>query len=253
MKRGLIICFVLLIGWVAMPSKANEEEAALEVIIAEELPEADYVFPKDTVGIGAIAYEKALYEQYKAQKKFDYYQQHPEKPSLWERMTKQLDRWLYRLFRVNVSKSELNTIVIVILVVLLLLILFFLYRYKPSLFYWNRKLGLKYLVEDEDLDGIDFNEAIRQLADKGEYAEAIRLSYLKALKVLHEKEYISYDSNKTVNEYVREIEKKDLKEVFLPLSQRFVYYRYGNAKADKTSFEHFRQQSEKLIILATRV
>jgi hypothetical protein len=106
---------------------------------------------------------------------------------------------------------------------------------------------LAYLLEDEDINGLDFDQLIEKaLSEKG-YSDAIRWAYLKTLKVLHENKLISYDTFKTVNEYVYEIKAVELKKQFRKLSLEFVYYRYGNGEADENKFLSFQSLSKQVI------
>jgi hypothetical protein len=76
---------------------------------------------------------------------------------------------------------------------------------------------------------------------------------MKILKLLHDKELISWYAHKTVLEYVNEMQQSELKPVFAEASQRFLYYRYGNFEASKKEWEEFCEISEKIIKINEKV
>lgn len=147
----------------------------------------------------------------------------------------------------KLTDKQFDRIMLFVLMLVLVSSVVFLYFYKPSLFYFNRKQKWKHFLEEENIEGHDFDYLIRQALEKGEYAEAIRLNYLKVLKLLNERELISFNPYKTVNEYVYELKRIDLKSDFKNLSRQFVYYRYGKRKASMEAFERFRELSHTII------
>ena len=121
-----------------------------------------------------------------------------------------------------------------------------LYIFKPKLFYLDKKRKLSYSLEN-DLSKETYEELLVKALNEEAYAEAIRLEYLNILGELHIKGLISYDSNKTVNEYIYELKDKNLYNLFRLLSIRFLYYRYGNGLADRKIYEQFREESKGIL------
>jgi hypothetical protein len=203
----------------------------------------EITMPKDTVLLEAVSFDATTYRELKAQKKFNYYHQQPDEPGWLQQLYAAFFRWLARHFNPDMTQTQFNGILIGALIVVLILVIVFLYIYKPSLFYINRKQKLTYSLEEEDIGGLNFERLIRKALDAGEYAEAIRWCYLSVLKVLNERELISFDPNKTVNEYVYELKRTDLKNDFRTLSRQFIYYRYGNGTATQEIFNQFQELS----------
>ena len=203
--------------------------------------------PKDTLQFESVSFDSASYQSLKSQKKFDYYNQRPDSPNWLQELKADFYRWLFRNISPNLTEKQFDNMMIFGLILLLIFVILFLYFYKPSLFYINRKQKLDYQIEDEDIDGYNFEKLIRESLAKEEYAEAIRWNYLKILKALNESELISFDSNKTVNEYVYEIKRNDLKSDFRNLSQQFLYYHYGKGDAVRKTYDTFCELSEQLL------
>ena len=202
--------------------------------------------PLDTIQAETLSFDSTAYNNLKAQKKFDYYQQYVDKPSAWQNWKDEIYRWLRRHLKPHVTDEQLDRILFFLLLLTVVSIIFFLFFYKPSPFYFNRKQRGKHSLE-EGIEGQDFDRLIRQALEVGEYTEAIRLNYLKVLKILNDKELISFNPNKTVNEYVYELKRTDIQSDFKSLSQLFIYYRYGKRKASLETFEHFRDLSYTII------
>jgi cell division protein FtsL len=202
----------------------------------------EVVVPKDTVQLEAVSFDSTTYQELKAQKKFNYYSQQPDEPNALQRLRETIFRWLLR-HNPKMTEVQFNKVLIVALIVILVLVIVFLYIYKPSLFYINRKQKLDYQLEEEDIGGLNFDRLIQEALRKEQYSEAIRWSYLSVLKRLNERELISFDPHKTVNEYVHELKRTDLKADFRNLSRQFIYYRYGNGEATRTIFNTFQELS----------
>jgi hypothetical protein len=202
--------------------------------------------PKDTFRIEVLSFDSAVYRKLKAQKKFNYYRSTNE-TNLLQKWKDDIYRWLRKHLKMKLTDKQFDRIMLFVLMLVLVSSVVFLYFYKPSLFYFNRKQKWKHFLEEENIEGHDFDYLIRQALEKGEYAEAIRLNYLKVLKLLNERELISFNPYKTVNEYVYELKRIDLKSDFKNLSRQFVYYRYGKRKASMEAFERFRELSHTII------
>jgi hypothetical protein len=206
---------------------------------------AEKIAPADTIQVEAIALDSTTYRELKAQKKFNYYDQRPEESNALQKLREAIFRWLLK-HNPEMTSKQFNVLLIAALIVVLILVVLFLYFYKPSLFYINRKQKLNYRLDEEDLEGTNFDRLIQQALGAGDYTEAIRWCYLKVLKRLNERELISFDSHKTVNEYVHEPSRTDLKSGFRMLSRQFIYYRYGNGNATREIFEQFQELNDDI-------
>lgn len=203
---------------------------------------------EDTTSIEIFSLDSIKYKEFKSQKSFDYYNQLPPETDSW---LKALERKIYTWIRDNLSpsltKSQFDNLLIIGIIILLGLLIFFLYFYRPSLFYLNKKRKTDFLIEDEDMESEDLDEIINKAIRQKQYTEAIRFKYLKILKELTTKQYISFDANKTVNEYVYEIKNVDIRNDFKNISRIFAYYRYGNRESSMEAFESFNELSNQLL------
>jgi hypothetical protein len=231
-KRLAIIGFIIFFAGCFV--SANEKEA-LQVAKKENLP------------LEPGSFDSLTYQKFKKQPFYNYYEKKIKQDSLLQSLYEQFNRWLIHNANKTMQRDEFNLLLFIIGTVIIIIILIILYIQKPGIFYFNKKNNLIYSVDYEDIVNQDFDSLSEQSVREERYADAIRWQYLKTLKILHEKELISYDAFKTVNEYVYEIKNTELRILFKSLSQEFVYYRYGKGKADIGQFTKFKRASEEII------
>ncbi|MDR3296884.1 MAG: hypothetical protein LBS94_01435 [Prevotellaceae bacterium] len=113
-------------------------------------------------------------------------------------------------------------------------------RRNTRLFARDKNIGLAGSNE-LNIDHENFDELIAQSLASQRFAEAARWQFLKTLKLLHERQHISFDANKTVNEYAGEIADVALQLSFRELSRWFVCFRYGKLAVNESMYLSFCQ------------
>ncbi|MDR0506910.1 MAG: hypothetical protein LBH32_08880 [Dysgonamonadaceae bacterium] len=199
---------------------------------------------KEYLSLEPARYDSTVYEKFKKDRTYNYYR--TKQDSFLKRLRDSFLHWLQKL-NPDIDNKSFNTFMLIIGIALLIAIAVIVYFNRPSIFYFNRKNKLLFSIDEDDIYGRDFNKFIKDAIDRGEYSEAIRWTYIKTLETLHRKKWISWETNKTVNEYVYEIKNVELRKIFKKLSESFVRYRYGNEKADEKRFLNFETQSEQII------
>lgn len=211
-----------------------------------ELPDT-IIWEKDSSHQTPLLYDTLTYNKFKSDEFYNYYESRVKQESILDQIRNYIIRWINRNLNKTLNRKEVDTILWIIGLLFIAVVGFIIYRFNPGLFYINRKKEfISYSVEEETIHGQNFDELIKQALQKGEYRDAIRWQYLKTLKFLNEREIISWDPYKTVNEYVYEIKNTDAKTQFRELSREFVFYRYGNGFADEERFHEFKSLSEKI-------
>ncbi len=94
----------------------------------------------------------------------------------------------------------------------------------------------------ENINAINFDVEINKALATLNYRLALRLMYLKALKILSDKEYINWDVSKTNSQYYQEIQNPDLKNQFINLTYKFEYAWYGNLPVTPNDFNITQSQ-----------
>ena len=201
---------------------------------------------KENLSLKPLPYNTETYTQFKKQKSYDYYQVNIPKKSLFDILYEKFNQWMANLLHKTIDRKEFDTLLLIVGFVVIIVIGIIVYIAKPGIFYFNRKNPLSYSIEEENIDNQDLDRLTEESVEAGRFSDAIRWQYLKTLKILHEQDYISYDANKTVNEYVYEIKDGNLRKYFRNLSGEFVYYRYGKGEADSEKFAGFKATAETI-------
>ena len=87
---------------------------------------------------------------------------------------------------------------------------------------------------------MDFEERIKEAVNNRDYKLAVRLYYLKMLKLLSDKKIIDWQINKTNSSYVKEVKKINLHNQFEKITTIFEWIWYGEFPIDETSFVKVR-------------
>ena len=204
------------------------------------------LIPKETKSIKPIAFDSKTYNEFKQDKNYDYYHIKQKGQSISDKILEAIFKWLSKNINSNITKKQVKITLWIITIIVLLIILIILYVYKPALFYINRKKNLGFQVEDESIYALDFDKLIQESLAQELYSDAVRWTYLSILKALHDRNFISWEPSKTINEYVIEMKRTDLRTKFKDLSQQFLYYRYGNFDVSQKAFEHFSLLSNEI-------
>ena len=199
---------------------------------------------KEFLSVEPLPYNAQTYTKFKDQKFYDYYHAKIKSKSILDLLNEQLNILLSKLFKKTIDRKEFDVLMWIIGIIFVVVIGVILYLRKPGIFYINKKNPLKYSIGDENIEIQDMDSLTEDSVKDKRFSDAIRWQYLKTLKILHEEDYISYDANKTVNEYVYEIKDMNLRKQFRNLSGEFIYYRYGKGEADAEKFSLFRTAAE---------
>lgn len=102
---------------------------------------------------------------------------------------------------------------------------------KPELFFSGSRKGkgMAYSVSEDTIYGIDFEAEILRAKAEGDYREAVRLIYLKTLRLLSDKKRIDWQPFKTPSQYTREYANTR----FRTMTNHFLRVRYGDFAADE--------------------
>ncbi len=113
----------------------------------------------------------------------------------------------------------------------------------------NNKADLGFSELDEDINSIDFDKMIEEAVRTGMYRRAVRLNFLKALKLLSDKSLIDWEINKTNRDYFYELKSESIREGFKDITHIYEYVWYGNLELDSEKFSKvnmtFNQFSSK--------
>ncbi|SKB81787.1 protein of unknown function [Salegentibacter holothuriorum] len=185
-------------------------------------------------------------ENYKAEKAFDYLDR-IEEDSWWTRLKRWVNlkwnaflQWLFGDYQTNAFWSVILQALPYILLVLVIGVITWLFiRLNPANAMMAEPVtGKVNLQKEEELvRKADISSLINQAISEENYRLAVRYLYLKSLRLLDQKEYISYKFQKTNEDYINEITKPEIKEQFTKITRLYDFIWYGDFQLSKERFE----------------
>lgn len=166
--------------------------------------------------------------------------------SLWDWFTDRFNQIMQNLFG-DISLGYTGEIIWYVLGfgAIVAIIVYTLYRH-PELLRWRSKKNAEndgYIVEEDNIYGIDFPSTIDQALKVGNYREAVRLVYLQTLRHLSDAGKIDWQPAKTPSQYLNEYTGRP----FHHLTTTFVRIRYGGYDADDSTADAAMADSKATI------
>lgn len=200
-------------------------------------------------------------EKYKRDKDFNYQEDEVKAdPSFLERLfnwlIRQLSRFLEWIFGVKYAKGILGTILsalpyIIAGIVLFLLLKFFLKINSNSIVTISNNKSIVSITEEEELIKTkDILKLIQQAITNKNYRLAVRYYYLNILKQLEKNNFITWEQQKTNEDYIKEIKQQNIQNSFVNLTRLYDFVWYGNFKINQTEFVRIEsdfQQANNII------
>jgi large-conductance mechanosensitive channel len=128
-----------------------------------------------------------------------------------------------------------------------ILIRFFLRVNSRTLITGQKQTASFQFTEDEQIiKNEDINALIENAIGQKNYRLAIRYYYLLSLRYLTEKEVITWQQEKTNEDYITEIESDSIKNSFKNITRIYDYVWYGEFNVDQLRFESLKMPFESL-------
>jgi len=164
----------------------------------------------------------------------------PAPKSWWERFKEWFWRSISKIF--NTEGGEVGLTIfqyVLIAAVVVIIILLLLKNDIRAVFYGkSASIPIDFKEFDEDIHKINFDELIGDAITKNDYRKAIRLHFLKLLKELTDKNLISWQIDKTNNDYSMELSNSKFSNQFKELALLYEYIWYGDFTLDETNFKN---------------
>ncbi len=193
----------------------------------------------DTVSVEARNPDQDLIRTLKEDPEMQYEQPPTIAESIWERFLLWLAILISEIFNTAENTSWGRLMLYVLgLGALVLIVMLILKVDAFKVFYSGEGAStMKYNVLDENIHEIDFDREIQGAVQSGDYRRGIRLIFLYALKILSDKQHISWEQGKTNHDYVLEIKEGQVRQWLRQLSYYFDYAWYGNFKVNRDLFD----------------
>jgi hypothetical protein len=185
-------------------------------------------------------------QKLKQDEDFQYNRYTEEPKSLWNKF------WLWfwsRIEQILATKQGRITVWTVLILLAVAVIAFFIMKVtgmnKSGLFGRTSDSDLPYIISDDDIHNISFNDAIHEAIQKGNFRLALRLLYLQSLKKMSDRGYIDWQINKTNSDYLFEVVNRPWHSLFKTLTLKFEYTWYGEMNLGKDDFESLQLQFQQ--------
>lgn len=188
-----------------------------------------------------IPAEKSI-ENFRQDPDFDY-REKAQGATLWQRFL----RWLASFLNIKPG-TYADTFLsrdlwyILFAAVLILTVYTFFKSDIQGLFYKTSSQQIKMQVLEEDINTLNFDSLIEDAVKNQNYRYAIRLSYLKNLKELHDKGLIDWKVYKTNLDYLQELKGRKMYDAFSAITQLFNWIWYGDISLSEAEYRQFKTE-----------
>lgn len=163
----------------------------------------------------------------------------PAPKSWWDRFKEWFWRKVGDIFSSDGGQVGLSIFqYVLIAAVIVAIVLLVLKNDIRAVFYGkSASVAIDFKEFDEDIHKINFDELIEDAINKRDYRKAVRLHFLKLLKELTDKNLISWQIDKTNNDYSMELSNSKFSSKFKELALMYEYIWYGDFQLDEHNFK----------------
>ena len=184
---------------------------------------------------------------YKSDKDFQYRQHITEGMSVWDRFW----RWFWNKVDALMQRKGVKTgmkLLMYVLPALILIYAFLRFMGMEKVMLWisgNKAVNPAFDIQEDNIYGIDFTQALEEAVAQGRFREATRLHYLKTLRILSDLGRINWTKHKTNIDYAQDLAGTDLSYGFVDITRIYEYAWYGEFPVSEQEYklvrEHFNQ------------
>jgi len=179
-------------------------------------------------------------------KDFQYVEADPElKQNLWSFILNLISDFFEAFFSDNGAAPYIRWAIMLFAFVVALI--YFLKINVFNMFYSNKKTNLDTVVlDDENIERNDLDQLITQAIETQNFRKAVRLLYIKLLKILNLHELIQWQIDKTNRDYCTELKNSNYTNDFLRLTSLYEFVWYGNFGIAENTFNDVYQRFSSL-------
>jgi hypothetical protein len=231
-----IFSYILLAFFICTFTGYINSQSAIPSSPSQEFSEDDYTTVNE-VSVRTIDSDKL--NKYKNDPDFQYDKTVQYELTIWERIIEWIKSLLRTIFFTDEYSDLADAILYIVMGITVITIILIIYRTEiRNLFFKDVKYSLTYLESGENIHEINFEEMIEKQLYEKNYRFALRLTYLKLLKVLDSKGFIKWRNDKTNRELIGQIKHKDLNDSVKMLTVEFENVWYGGFDIDEMKYKH---------------
>ena len=227
MQKTLVVCFVAICFCMTLPAFSQ---------VSGKITQYNGI-KDDSAKVALRNFDPRQINAYRTQQDFQYEEKLGVDTSWWDRFW----HWFWGLMDGTLKNKYAGGFIKYLLIVIVTaLVIFVVVKFVGldlKLFASKSKaVDVPYEESMENIHEINFNDEIEKAADNGSYRLAVRLLYLRSLKLLSDKGLINWQPEKTNQAYTDELTDPERKQQFKLLTLQFEYVWYGDFSIDR---EHF--------------
>jgi len=183
--------------------------------------------------------DKSKIEAYQKDSRFNYAIEKREgaQVSWWDKLWYDITEFIGNVFGKVASSGAMSFVVIAICILLVCLLMMKLLGVDYRTVLGRKKLDTPEIdIYSENVHEMNFDALISNALKNKDYRLAVRFIYLKNLKLLSDKEIITWNANKTNYSYQYEINNGNLRSKFLETTLIFDYVWYGEFPVEESRF-----------------
>lgn len=240
MRKAFLLFFFVFMALNAAVAQPSDRKAIRDIPLKD-----------DSTAIDVRHFNAEQLKAYRMQKEFHYDDAAPMDTSWWDRFWS----WFWHLFNGILKNSYtggfMKYLVIFVAAAALVFIVVKLIGLDLKIFAGKPKaVDIPYDESLENIHEINFGEEIEKAVSNGNYRLAVRLFYLHSLKLLNDRQLISWQPEKTNHAYINEITDPGRRQEFSVLTRQFEYIWYGDFFIDKERFGVVRKSFERFNVKA---
>jgi hypothetical protein len=218
-----------------IPLVVEEDEDSLNLISYNQKIN-NIVYDSSNVVVWSL--DSAKIKVYLRDKDFKYFEDPESTMTLWEKLMDWIKKQIAKLFDLDSTATIWDVFTYLLIAFAVIAILFGIYKSEiKSIFFSNKNVnGIKASESIEDIHSIDFEAMIEEAITNRNYRYALRLNYLRTLKILSDKNIIIWKIDKTNHEYLREIKHNSIKSNFINITNDFESTWYGGFEINQSHF-----------------
>ena len=184
-------------------------------------------------------------EQYKSQQEFQYEDEPKEQMGIMDIIGYYIGKLIRQLLGVRGEMTMWRVIFYALMAIALVFIVVNLLGLDVrGVFGREARSTIDYSIQEENIREMNLDDLIADAVARGEWKLSVRLHYLKALRMLTDRELIRWEQGKTNMDYWYELRSEDLKTNFLNVTNAFENAWYGNAEVNRQNYEQSKPEFE---------
>ena len=190
-------------------------------------------------------------KSYLRDKDFKYFEDPESTMTLWEKLMDWIKKQIAKLLSLESAGTVWDVFTYMLIAFAVIAIIFGIYKSEiKGLFFSNKNvIGLKVSESIEDIHSINYESMIEKAIANRNYRFALRLNYLRSLKILSDKEIINWKIDKTNHEFISEIKHSNLKSTFSNITSEFESIWYGGFEINQSHFLDIQLQYKDFNLL----